>query len=149
MGAAADVVADLAGGGWPDLAREACTSLVTGNHDDTATAGVRLLADIRSAWPSGTAGTSGTLLASDVPDVPAVPHVATDALLRELHKLDESPWGDWYGKLLDARQLANLLKPYGIRSAKVRIGELSVRGYRRADFAEAWRRYANTEQENT
>jgi hypothetical protein len=136
-------VADLAGGAWPHLAREACTVLLGTASDDTATAGIRLLGDIRDVWPasSGTSGTSGTLLASTVPDVPHVPHVATDALLRELRNLDESPWGDWYGKPLEARDLAKLLKSYGIRSAKVRIGEKSVRGYHRADFGDAWRRY--------
>jgi hypothetical protein len=140
------MVAELAGGGWPDMAREACVALVTGAHDDNETAGVRLLTDIRAVWPAtGTHGTSGTLLASDVPDVPPVPHLATDDLLRRLHALDESPWADWYGKPLDARQLARALKPYGVGSTKVRIGELSVRGYRRVDFTEAWRRYVAAE----
>ena len=141
------MIADLAGGGWPVLARDACTSLVTGSRDDTATAGERLLADIRAVWPSGTGGTSGTLLASDVPDVPLVPHVGTDELLRRLHALDESPWADWYGKPLGPRELARALRPYGVSSAKVRIGEQSVRGYRREDFREAWRRYAPQDEQ--
>jgi 5S rRNA maturation endonuclease (ribonuclease M5) len=141
------MVADLAGGGWPHMARAACTALVNGARDDTATAGVRLLADIRAVWSAGTDGTSGTLLASDVPDVPLVPHIGTQDLLRRLCALDESPWADWYGKPLDDRGLARALKNYDIRSAKVRIGELSVRGYRRDDFREAWRRYASDHQD--
>ncbi len=139
-------VADLAGGDWPKLAREACTAIVTGAQDDTATDGIRLLADLRAVWrSSGTSGTSGTLLASDVPHVPLVPHMGTDDLLRQLHGIEESPWADWYGKPLNPRELAKLLKPYEIRSVKVRIGDSPVRGYRLTDMIEPWRRYGVTE----
>jgi hypothetical protein len=139
------MVADLAGGGWPHRARRACTEFVEGTRDDTQTIGTRLLADLKAVWPlaggSGTGGTSGTVLASTVPHVPPVPHIGTEDLLRRLHALDESPWGDWYGHQLTARDLAKLLRPYGVKSAKVRIGELSVRGYRAADLHDAWKRY--------
>jgi hypothetical protein len=137
------IVADLAGGDWPKLAREACTALVIGARGDAQTTGTRLLADLRAVWPrgSGTSGTCGTPLASDVPLVPHVPHTGTEELLRRLRALDESPWGDWYGHPLGPRDLARLLKPYGVGSAKVRIGDLSVRGYRCADLHDAWNRY--------
>jgi hypothetical protein len=137
------MVADLAGGDWPKLAREACTALVTGSKDDTETTGTRLLTDIRDVWPrgAGTSGTSGTALIGQVPDVPLVPHMGTDELLRLLHGVDEAPWADWYGHPLNPRDLARLLKPYGVKSVKVRIGEQSVRGYRVADLIEPWRSY--------
>jgi Protein of unknown function (DUF3631) len=136
------MVADLAGGDWPQRAREACTAFVTDARDDSASLGTRLLADIRAVWPSsGTDGTSGTVLASHVPDVPLVPHLATDELLRRLHAIEEAPWGDWYGKPLNPRELAKLLKPYEVHSTKVRIGESTPRGYRATDFHEAWARY--------
>jgi hypothetical protein len=137
------MVADLAGGDWPRLAREACTAFVTGARDDSETAGTRLLSDLRDIWPrgAGTSGTTGTTQPSGVPDVPLVPYLSTDEALRRLNALDESPWGDWRGHPLDARNLARLLKPYGISSAKVRIGEQSVRGYRAADLHDPWRRY--------
>jgi hypothetical protein len=61
--------------------------------------------------------------------------------LRGLRALDESPWGDWYGHPLGPRDLARLLKPYGVGAVKVRIGDLSVRGYRCADLHDAWNRY--------
>ena len=44
------IVADLAGGDWPKLAREACTALVTGARDDTQTVGTRLLADLQQVF---------------------------------------------------------------------------------------------------
>jgi hypothetical protein len=137
------MVADLAGGDWPKLAAEACAAFVTGSRDDSAAIGTRLLEDLRNVWPSsGTSGTSGTLLASHVPHVPLVPHLGTDELLRSLHDLEESPWGDWYGHPLTARELAKMLRPYGVSSVKVRIGDKSVRGYRAADLHDAWRIYA-------
>lgn len=135
-------VADLAGGDWPKRATEACTAFVAGGRDDTESLGTRLLADVRAVWPSsGTAGTSGTSLASHVPLVPLVPHLGTDDLLHRLRAIEEAPWGDWYGHPLNPRDLARLLKPYGVASAKVRIGEDSVRGYRAADLRDAWQRY--------
>jgi Protein of unknown function (DUF3631) len=140
-------VADLAGGDWPKLAREACTALVSGAQADTATIGIRLLADLRAVWRrSGTSGTSGTLLGSEVPEVPLVPHMGTADLLKLLQGIEESPWADWYGKPLTPRELADLLKPYEVRSAKVKIGDQSVRGYHLADLIEPWRRYNVTEE---
>jgi hypothetical protein len=138
-------VADLAGGGWPKLAREACTALVSGAQVASATTGIQLLADLRAVWRrSGTGGTSGTLLDSEVPEVPLVPHMGTADLLKRLHGIEESLWADWYGKPLNPRELADLLKPYEIRSAKVKIGDQSVRGYHLAHLIEPWRCYGVT-----
>jgi hypothetical protein len=47
----------------------------------------------------------------------------TEVILGKLHGISEAPWADWYGKPLDARQLAKLLKPYGIGSHLIRIGD--------------------------
>ena len=91
------MVADLAGGDWPQRAAEACTAFVTGARDDTASIGTRLLADLRDVF-----GDADALL--------------TQTILDRLHALDESPWADWYGKPLNARDLAELLKPYGVKS---------------------------------
>ncbi|MGH3319489.1 MAG: DUF3631 domain-containing protein [Streptosporangiaceae bacterium] len=140
-------VADLAGGDWPERARHACEVLVGAAADDTSSVRVRLLADLRDVWPTsaGTPGTSGTYLARYVPDVPPVPepwHVAaTDGLLDRLHAIEEAPWADWYGHPLNARELAKMLKGFGVHSTKVRIGDRSVRGYRREDLHDAWLRY--------
>jgi Protein of unknown function (DUF3631) len=116
------MVADLAGGPWPKLAREACTAFVDGTRDDTETAGTRLLADLRDIFGD-----------SDV--------LSTEAILTALCAVDEAPWSDWYGKPLNPRGLAKLLKPYEVRSAQVRIGDLTPRGYRRADLQPAWRSF--------
>ncbi len=115
-------VADLAGGDWPQLAREACTALVKGARDDAQTTGTRLLADLRAAF-----GDDDGLW--------------TETILGALHKLDESPWGDWYGHPLTARDLAKLLRPYGIKPCQVRKGDANRRGYSRGAFEDDWKRY--------
>ena len=53
----------------------------------------------------------------------------------------ESPWGGFKPSGLDARGLARRLKPYEVKSTKIRISERTLRGYRREDFEEAWDRW--------
>jgi Protein of unknown function (DUF3631) len=115
-------VAALVGGDWPQRARDACLAFIVGARDDTVSAGIRLLGDLHGVF--------------GVHEV-----MATETILNGLHKLDEAPWRDWYGHPLNPRELAKLLKPYGVSSTKVRIGEASVRGYRREDLWDPWHRY--------
>jgi len=67
--------------------------------------------------------------------------MATSEILEALTTMDESPWADLKGGPLNARGLALRLKNYGIGSRQVRIGERTVKGYRRADLHDAWIRY--------
>lgn len=115
-------VAELAGGDWPTLAAGACTEFVNGARDDTDSLGTRLLADLRRIFGDAQA-------------------VSTDTILNELHKIDEAPWADWYGRKFGARDLSKMLKPYGARPKVVRRGEDTHRGYRAADLHDAWSRY--------
>ena len=55
--------------------------------------------------------------------------------------LDESPWGDWYGRPITARFLAERLRPYGIFSQNLRLLDGQKKSYTRASFAESWDRY--------
>ena len=121
-------IADAAGGSWPVRARQACRVLTADAGDDMDTASERLLADLYAVW--GTAD-----------------HVPTSVLLDRLHDLDEAPWSAWYGRPLSARDLAGLLKPYGIRSRTVRLGQDTPKGYRRADLPDVWRRYVPQAQQ--
>jgi hypothetical protein len=94
---------------------------------DEATLGIRLLSDIRDVF-----GDEGELTTTD--------------LRRLLRELEESPWGGWNdGEGIRARELANKLRPYGIKSTDVHEefeGQRRTRkGYRRADFEDAWSRY--------
>ena len=104
-------IADEAGDDWPDRAREAAVYL-TKAHVDDLTKGVELLAHIREAF-----GDADKL------------HTA--ALLQKLCNRDESPWLEAnYGKPLTDRGLAVQLKPYGIKSKPVRIGDVVLRATR-------------------
>ena len=66
----------------------------------------------------------------------------TETILAGLHRIPEAPWGDWYGHPLKDRELARLLKPYGIRSRDVKNGGTNHKGYYREQFTESWRSYA-------
>jgi hypothetical protein len=117
-------VADLAGGDWPARTRKAAEALTAAERDaDTDTSlTVRLLADLHQVF----AGEE---------------RLDTKTVIDRLTKIDEAPWADLDGKRLDARALANRLRPYGVRPKVIRVGDKTPRGYERADLADAWSRY--------
>ncbi len=115
-------VADAAGGPWPERARVSAVSLVSDATGDRGSLGVRLLSDLRSVFSNRNA-------------------MCTSEILVALIDLEEAPWGDLRGKSLDARRLASLLKPYGVESKQIRIGEKSQKGYARESLYDAWSRY--------
>ncbi len=115
-------VADAAGGAWPKRAREAAVALVKLAKESTPSLGIRLLSDLRTVFGDADA-------------------LHTEAILRALHGLDESPWADLKGKPLNDRGLAKLLQGYEVKPKPVRIGDDVARGYRREDLHDAWARY--------
>lgn len=116
-------IADLAGGDWPNRAREALIAVRGAGEPEDDSAGIRLLSDIRAV-----------LAGRD--------RASTQELLEGLHRLEESPWGEWYGKPLTSRVLAKLLRPYNVRSKSVRLEDGSTpKGFQREQFESAWKRY--------
>ena len=116
-------IADIAGGAWPKRAREAAVALIKVVRDEEPSLGLRLLADLRMVF-----GSTEEMSSKDI--------------LQALAALDEAPWADINGKPLDARGLANHLRPYGVRSITVRLGETKTpKGYKCADLLDLWRRY--------
>ena len=115
-------VADAAGGDWPVRARTAALVMVAQSKQSTPSLGVRLLADLREVFG-----------AND--------RLSTDAILKGLHAIEEAPWADLRGKPMDARGLAHRLRAYGIGSKNLRGGGAVLKGYERADLADAWQRY--------
>jgi hypothetical protein len=115
-------VADAAGGDWPNRARVAAVALVADSKAGTPSLGIKLLADLRTVFGNAT-------------------QLRTDDILTELHKLEESPWGDLRGKALDARGLSQRLRPYDIKPTTIRTGTGTPKGYRREDMHDAWVRY--------
>ena len=55
-------------------------------------------------------------------------------------ELDEAPWGDWYGRRFNDRDLAKMLRDYKVKSRDVREGD-NRKGYRADDLAPAWSAY--------
>ncbi|WP_224392901.1 DUF3631 domain-containing protein [Pseudonocardia sp. ICBG1293] len=118
-------VADHAGRDWPDRARAAILALQTEDTGDDRSERIRLLADCHQAFGTETA-------------------IPTQQLLRHLRADPEAPWTDYgpRGEGLTARRLGVLLAEYDIRPAPMRFAGLGqTRGYLRAAFADAWRRY--------
>jgi hypothetical protein len=120
--------ADLAAGDWPARARDAAATMTQAEaqqEEDTA-AGVRLLADLRQVFAAADAEA-----------------LYTSTLLEALHRLEDAPWADWYGRPLTTRDLARLLRPYQVESKNVREHGTGAprKGYVRADLQDAWARY--------
>src|SRR5262245_4724999 len=115
-------IAELAGGEWPKLAREAACLLSGEAHTDAM--GIELLKDIRAAF-----GADQEIRSAD--------------LIAKLTADPERPWAEWkHGRPLSQKQLGSLLKPFCIISTTVhRPGLAHGKGYRRADFTEAWDAY--------
>jgi uncharacterized protein DUF3631 len=116
-------LADLAGGAWPERAREAAVEMVKAGKDREPSLGIRLLADLRTVFGDREA-------------------MATSDILAGLLRLDEAPWADLKGRPLNDRGLANRLRRYEVKSGNIRLdGGAVLKGYRAADLHEAWRRY--------
>jgi hypothetical protein len=118
-------VADVAGGDWPTRARVACLKLndIRAETDDSAKR--RLLVDIHDIF--------------DGRD-----QIDTATLISELCDIDESPWASWLDGKSDKAKgswLARQLKPFRVRSTKIRVRDKSLRGYKRSDFTDTWSRY--------
>ncbi|GGU40846.1 DUF3631 domain-containing protein [Nocardioides albus] len=119
-------IADLAGGPWPDLAREACITLTeTRDANAQTTLQTRLLTDCRAAFG----------------DAEALP---TTVLLERLHADPEAPWATYQNNGLTAMKLGFLLRDFDIRSDTIRFAGSQAKGYRRTTFADAWARYCAT-----
>jgi Protein of unknown function (DUF3631) len=64
------------------------------------------------------------------------PSLFSKEVLAGLRRLEESQWAG-----LDEIKLAKMLRGYGIEPKQIRRGKKNGRGYEKAAFAEAWRRY--------
>ncbi|WP_239647474.1 DUF3631 domain-containing protein [Nocardiopsis baichengensis] len=126
------MVADAAGGTWPQRARQACLELVGASQDPgKVSLGVRLLADVRTAFAG----------ADKMP---------TEALLEALCAMEDAPWAEIGpgGKPIDSRRLSRMLGKYPtaegapIKPRTVRMPDGSTpKGYTADDLADAWARY--------
>jgi Protein of unknown function (DUF3631) len=122
-------IADLAGGDWPGRARRAAVELSSGEGREDDSMSMRLLADLREVFTATGAE-----------------RFRTSDLIDRLAEVEESPWGDWFGKPISAQALSKLLRPYRIKTLPVWVDGKTVRGYKREQFVEAWNRYLSPVQ---
>lgn len=125
-------IADLAGGEWPRRAREAALALHGDLLAQDETVGIALLRAFKETF-----------------DGHATDRITTAGFLAALVDRDDGPWAEWWGKAVadgnfrgPGSRLTKLLRPYGITSKTIRVGDERAKGYERSDFEDAFRRYA-------
>ncbi len=122
------VVAELAGNGWSQRARNAAIAKVAeADQQDAGGLSLELLRDCRAVWETK-------------PETSRV--ISSLDLVRALKQLVD---GQWLTEDLNAHRLGRLLSPYQIKSKKMRIEGNSIHGYSRDPFDDAFERYLKPE----
>ncbi|WP_232071136.1 DUF3631 domain-containing protein [Paraburkholderia pallida] len=123
-------VADLAGGAWPAWSRKAAIKLCERGGDANQSNGANLLADIQEVF-----------------ETRGVDRIFSADLLDALMADEEKPWATWNrGKSINMKQVASMLRKYGVESAQIRIGYESKKGYLLSQFSDAFDRYLSSSQ---
>jgi len=116
-------LADLAGGHWPELARQAAEGLTMRAQQHSPIGA--LLMDIAAMF-----------IIADVD------RLFSREIVGVLDLKPDRPWGELRrGGKLNESWLATQLRPYGIRPGTMRIGDQVAKGYLLEDFKETFRRY--------
>lgn len=118
-------IAEVAEGPWTTLLRAACRVIVTADRERDAedgSLGLKLLSDLRRVFGDRDA-------------------ITTAAIIDSLCALEEAPWSDLWGRPIDPRKLARLLKPYEVSSTSILVDGKGLKGYRREDLYDPWNRY--------
>jgi hypothetical protein len=116
-------IADLAGGDWPEKARGSARILSGSEAREDDSLSALLLRDVYTVFENG-----------------AGDRLRTTDLIDHLAEIEESPWGDWHGKKITAQALSRLLQPFLIKTMSVRVDGEVVRGYKLAQFSDAFHR---------
>jgi hypothetical protein len=124
------IVADLAGGLWPKLARAAARAMTAEQEDEERDSGSQtLLVDLQ-----------------DVFKVTASGFLESKELVLRLRGIEESVWSS-EGYDLTVMKLSARLKPFGIKPRRNAQG--NRRGYYAMDFADTFERYLGPEDAGT
>lgn len=116
-------IADMAGGDWPERARNAAIALDKAAAETrTASRSEKLLADLRTIF------TTMRLVGER--------RITSEDLVNSLRKADPDNWQD-----MDAPLLARMLKPYGVKSKVMRFGDKTPHGYEAGMFTDTFARY--------
>jgi hypothetical protein len=124
-------IADLSGGDWPRLARQAAVKLSTGREEGSSI-GEELLADIEEIF-----------VGCEVENNDGDKKISSGDLCAALAGMESRPWAEFgrSGKPLTPPRLARLLADFGIAPATIRIGDRTPKGYTLKAFKGAFSCY--------
>jgi putative DNA primase/helicase len=119
-------IAAVVDGEWPRKAQTAISALESLDESEDDNVVILLLSDLRSIFRQGNQ-----------------PNIFTDTILDELKVMEERPWAEWgkARKPMNPRQLAQVLKPFAVKSKTVRIDNVTAKGYEKSDFDDIFSRY--------
>lgn len=127
-------IADVIGGGWPELARKAAKSLDVAD-DDADSLGEQLLADIRDAFQA--------LFEEQIKEEKELTReLSSEALVVRLVALEGRPWAEMGRdrRPLTKNRMARMLRPFKVHPEPV--GEdHALRGYKVTSFGEVFERH--------
>ena len=119
-------IADVAGGAWPERARQAAASLESSATDESESITVMLFSDIRAAFEQY--GDN---------------KMPSARLAEYLNGMEDRPWPE-YGrgrKPITVVQIARLLRRHTISPGTIRTGDQTPKGYRLDQFKNTFVRY--------
>jgi hypothetical protein len=117
-------IAELVGGTWPKRIKSVIALLVQ-MDDESASYGVLLLRDIRRIFKRTRKRT-----------------LSSNHLVEYLAAQPNRPWSAFKGnRPVTPRQVADLLRPFGINPCTQRNGSQTFKGYKRRQFNRAFSRY--------
>ena len=117
-------IAEAAGGHWPETARHAAVVLSQNGEEQSSNA-IKLLSDIRQIF-------------SKIENE----RISTVELIEALCSDEERPWSTFkQGAKITARQVANMLHGFDIKSKSIRIYGRVMKGYELHDFEDSFQRY--------
>jgi len=125
-------IADVAGGLWPQRAREGAAEAFENRGAVETTTSTKLLGDVRRGF-----------------QIKKADRLFSDTLCEILNTDAENSYARWNGSVgISPRDLARRLAPFQIAPRNVRIGDEQRKGYLKTDFADAWQRYGSKKPEH-
>lgn len=120
-------IAEAIGGKVPAVALESFKELQGAGDDEDDGIGPTILRDIRTVFDE-----QGKKFIK----------MHSEEIVNRLVEMEGHPWAEWkHGKPMTANSLARLLKPFKIKPDDIRDGVIVKKGYKRAQFDDAFARY--------
>jgi hypothetical protein len=112
-------------------ARDALVEVLTSERLDTHSSyRLRLLADIKVIFAE-----------RDAKAGKRIRGISSKDLIARLASIEDAPWANYYGRVIEARDISKLLSQYGIKPVAIRAKDGVHKGYKRDPLESAWQRY--------